>query len=147
MTDRVSIGRTELAIIRDHASRGYPEEICGVLIGRDLAGSGRVVARVAPIENSRPDQRGRRYVITADALRQAERDAAAAELEVVGFYHSHPDHPAEPSVYDREHAWPWYTYVIVPVAAGDAGEPRAWRLHGDRSGFEEMRLGSDETND
>jgi proteasome lid subunit RPN8/RPN11 len=138
---RISAG--DLLAIREHASRGYPEEICGMLIGRDADGWGRVIARVLSIDNSREDERGRRYVITADALRGAERTAANDGLDVVGFYHSHPDHPAEPSAYDREHAWPWYTYMIVPVAAGAAGEPRAWQLREDRTGFEEIRLESE----
>lgn len=136
----VRIAAGDVAAIREHASRGYPEEICGVLVGRAANGRGRLIARVLPIDNSREDERGRRYVITADALRHAERAAEEDGLDVVGFYHSHPDHPAEPSGYDRDHAWPWYTYVIVPVTAGEAGEPRAWQLRGDRTGFDEIRL-------
>ena len=142
MTESVRMGRPDLEAIRHHASRGYPEEVCGVLVGRDEDGRGRAITRVVPIDNSRVDERARRYIIPPESLRQAERSAAAAGLDVIGFYHSHPDHPAEPSVYDREHAWPWYTYVIVPVMAGASGEPRAWRLLGDRAGFPELRIES-----
>ncbi|HUE97299.1 MAG TPA: Mov34/MPN/PAD-1 family protein, partial [Longimicrobiaceae bacterium] len=61
-------------------------------------------------------------------------------LEVVGFYHSHPDHPARPSSFDRDHAWPWYSYGIVPATSSGAGAPRAWRLRDDRSRFDEQEI-------
>jgi proteasome lid subunit RPN8/RPN11 len=73
-------------------------------------------------------------------VRVVEDAAARGGLDVLGFYHSHPDHPAIPSAFDRDHAWPWYTYVIVPVEGGEAGAPRAWQLKQDRHHFDEVRL-------
>jgi proteasome lid subunit RPN8/RPN11 len=70
----------------------------------------------------------------------ADRAAEARGLDVVGWYHSHPDHPARPSEYDREHAWPWYSYIIVSVAKGVAGEMTSWRLQDDRAGYEKERI-------
>jgi proteasome lid subunit RPN8/RPN11 len=126
------------ARILRHAARAYPEEGCGVLLGSD--GRPRRVARAIPVENARDRERGRRYLIDPMAVRAAQRAAGNAGLQVVGFYHSHPDHPAEPSAFDRDHAWPWYSYVIVPAAAAGAGEPRAWRLRDDRTGFDEQEI-------
>jgi proteasome lid subunit RPN8/RPN11 len=131
---------THLDAMRVHAAGGYPEEICGVLLGRDSGSDGRTIDRIVRVANARTEERGRRYTIPAESLRDIERDARADGLDVIGFYHSHPDHPAEPSVYDREHSWPWYTYVIVSVQAGDPVDLRAWRLQEDRSGFEEERV-------
>lgn len=125
--------------IRDEAARAYPEECCGVLLGRDgEAGSElRRVLEVRPVANARQGERGRRYLIAPEALLGIEKEAREQGLDVVGFYHSHPDHRAEPSDFDREHAWPWYSYVIVPVRRGAPGMPRSWRLADDRSGFHE----------
>jgi proteasome lid subunit RPN8/RPN11 len=73
-------------------------------------------------------------------VRAAERAAAAAGLEIIGFFHSHPDHPARPSAFDREHAWPWYAYLIVSVEDGRAVDWRVWELQEDRSAFVERPL-------
>lgn len=127
----------QLRAIRGEAERGYPEEICGVLIGRDGEGQAREVVRSLAVANARSTERARRYLIDAGALLAAERAAAAEDLEIIGFYHSHPDHPALPSEFDREHSWPYYTYLIVSVRTGRAEEARAWRLSDDRSGFME----------
>jgi proteasome lid subunit RPN8/RPN11 len=73
-------------------------------------------------------------------VREAEKSASAQGLEVIGWYHSHPDHPARPSEYDRDHAWPWYSYIIVNVRAGVAQDMTSWRLKDDRSGFLEEKI-------
>jgi proteasome lid subunit RPN8/RPN11 len=129
-----------LLAIRAHAARSYPEECCGGLLGVTQEGVARRVVQCSPLQNARGDERNRRYLIGPEAVRSIERDAEAAGLELIGFYHSHPDHPASPSWFDRDHAWPWYSYVIVPVDRGVAGPPRAWRLREDREGFEEQEI-------
>ena len=68
-------------------------------------------------------------------MRAAERMARERKLELVGWYHSHPDHPARPSEFDREHAWPWYSYIIVSVANREPGDMTSWRLTDDRLTF------------
>src|SRR5689334_18995272 len=98
--------------IGEHGVKTYPHECCGALLGRE----------------------------NRAAVREAEKAANAQGLEVIGWYHSPPDHPARPSEYDREHAWPWYSYVIVSVRAGVAQEMTSWRLKNDRSEFEEERI-------
>jgi proteasome lid subunit RPN8/RPN11 len=119
--------------------RAYPEEGCGVLLGRDT-GEGREVVRVASVDNVSAENRGRRYLIAPEQFLAAERSARDAGLDVVGFFHSHPDHPAVPSSFDLEHAWPYYSYLIVSVGRDGVREARAWRLAEDRSGFEPEAL-------
>jgi proteasome lid subunit RPN8/RPN11 len=135
---RMSAGA--LAAVRDAACAGYPDECCGFLFGRHDASRGRTVVRAVAAANGSAENRARRYVIGPDDVRRAERAAADDGLDVVGFFHSHPDHPAEPSTFDLDHAWPWYTYVIVPVADGEPGTPRAWHLDDDRSRFDPAEI-------
>jgi proteasome lid subunit RPN8/RPN11 len=88
-----------------------------------------------PLVNRREDTPQNRFSVTAEDVRAAEKAAREKEMEVVGWYHSHPDHPARPSQYDREHAWPWYSYIIVSVANGKPEEMSSWRLNDDRLEF------------
>jgi proteasome lid subunit RPN8/RPN11 len=133
--------------IRGHLARAYPEEGCGVLLGRD-AGETREVKRVIPIDNRRADSRANRYLIAPEQLLEAERAARREGLEVIGFFHSHPDHPARPSAFDLEHAWPYYSYLIASVKRGTPGESRSFRLVADRSRFEPeaLELAADATS-
>jgi len=119
-----------LAEIRRQGERAYPAECCGVLVGR--TGELKEVLRVIPVMNRRPYD-PHRYLISPDDLQRADAEVRSASLEVLGFYHSHPDHPAAPSAFDVEHAWPWYSYVIVRVDPGGAAEVTSWQLADDRS--------------
>ena len=125
--------------IHAHVRRAYPEEGCGVLLGRDDGGV-RTVERVVPCANRGAGSRARRYLIAPEDFLDADRAARAAGLDVVGFFHSHPDHAAEPSAFDLEHAWPYYSYLIVSVQQGRVADARAWRLAPDRSRFEPETL-------
>src|SRR3989442_10061917 len=136
--------------IRQHSARDYPSECCGILIGR-ATGEDKVVQEVVPLKNLRReperaqkllplDDPGReteqnRFLIDPLDQIKVEKDARARGLDVLGYYHSPPDHPARPSNYDREHAWPWYSYVIVSVVRGEAKELTSWVLTEDRSRF------------
>ncbi len=134
--------------IRDHGAKDYPNETCGAMLGLDVDASGaaneprREVKALFPLTNRRDDSPRNRFSVTADDVRAAERAAAAAGLELIGWYHSHPDHPAKPSEYDREHAWPWYSYVIVSVDAGKPRDMTSWLLASDRSHFQEEEIAS-----
>ncbi len=134
----------QVARIHAHLCGAYPEEGCGVLLGRE-AGQWREVERVMGFDNRREDSRANRYLIAPEQFLEADRAAREAGLEVIGIFHSHPDHPAAPSAFDLEHAWPYYSYLIVSVERGTAGETRVWRLAEDRSRFEpetlELELG------
>ena len=138
---------TEIAEkIRAHGAETYPHECCGALLGRDAADPGasataggvnpaREILALFPLVNRRDDSPHNRFSLTADDVRAAEKAARERGLDLVGWYHSHPDHPARPSQYDREHAWPWYSYIIVSVAHGKPQDMTSWRLSDDRSGY------------
>ena len=133
--------------IRAHGAETYPHECCGALLGRDsslVAGdhaetgtnaAPREILSLFPLVNRRDDSPRNRFSVTAEDVRDAEKAAIAQGLEVVGWYHSHPDHPARPSQYDRDHAWPWYSYIIVSVQHGAPQEMTSWRLSDDRLEF------------
>ncbi|HKO04679.1 MAG TPA: M67 family metallopeptidase [Candidatus Acidoferrales bacterium] len=132
--------------IRAHGARGYPHEVCGALLGRQVAADGngdaalREVTALLPLENRRDDSPRNRFSVAPEDVLRAERAAEASSLELLGWYHSHPDHPARPSEFDREHAWPWYSYVILSVAEREPGEMTSWRLADDRSGYAAERI-------
>jgi proteasome lid subunit RPN8/RPN11 len=125
--------------VRRHGEETYPHECCGFLFGRQDDGT-RVITEIRRQPNERTESRQNRFLITPGQFRDAERAARNAGLSMVGIYHSHPDSPARPSEYDRDHAWPWYSYLIVSVGKGAAGESYAWELKEDRSGFVAQEL-------
>ena len=116
--------------IRRHGERAYPAECCGALVGRIAEGVKEVV-RLAPAVNRRTDD-PHRYLIAPDDLRRLETEIRRESLEVVGYYHSHPDHPARPSAFDTEHAWPWYSYLIVRIDRGRAADAASLVLDDER---------------
>src|SRR5882762_419179 len=115
--------------IRAHGVETYPYECCGALLRRDLDSTGREILGLFPLVNRRDDSPRNRFSVTADDVRDAEKSAVAQKLDVVGWYHSHPDHPAKPSGYDKDHAWPWYSYIIVSVNQAKAEDMTSWRLN------------------
>ena len=121
--------------IRRHGEETDPHECCGALVGH----GGRVRATV-PLPNTTEQGPRRRFLVRPSDYRTAESRATELNGELLGFYHSHPDHPARPSQYDLDHAWPTFAYVIVAVAAGRAGDMTVWWLKDDRSSFEEGGL-------
>lgn len=111
--------------LETHARRGYPAEVCGILLGYD--GEPRRVTEVREAPNLRASTTRDRYEIDPEAILKADRAARTKGEAIVGFYHSHPDHPAAPSAFDTERAWPWYTYLILSTDGEDVREVRAWR--------------------
>ncbi|HET7695355.1 MAG TPA: M67 family metallopeptidase [Vicinamibacterales bacterium] len=134
--NRITLAPDAIDTIRAHGASAYPNECCGALIGSSDAGRTHV-AEARPLDNVTEEGPRRRFRVSAADYRTAERHAADAGADLVGFYHSHPDHPAEPSQYDLDHAWPNFSYVIVAVGGGTPRALRSWRLRADRSGFEE----------
>jgi len=119
--------------IRDLAHKEYPHEACGALLGNDHA-----ITEVLPLPNSTTEEARRRFRIRPEDYRRVEGRAEATQKKLIGFFHSHPDHPAAPSAYDLEHAWPNLVYLIVSVTRDGAGELTAWRLSEDRSRFDKV---------
>jgi proteasome lid subunit RPN8/RPN11 len=143
--------------IRAHGQATYPHECCGALLGRDSQ-----VTDILALPNTTEEGPRRRFLVRASDYREAERRASELGADLLGFYHSHPDHPARPSQYDLDHAWPTFAYIIVAVAgdglprrredssrqsaedttadAAKAGDMTVWYLKDDRSSFEEGSL-------
>ncbi len=151
--------------IEAHGATGYPEEVCGFLIGTidaDAEGEHRTVTQLREIENTWEDggapefadaghafageSRRRRFKIPADEYLRADRDARAAGLSILGFYHSHPDHPARPSQHDlalAQEIFPGYSYIIVAIHRRVAQEMTSWILRDDYSQFDGEEISPD----
>ena len=144
------VNEAQREAIRRHGARDYPSECCGVMLGT-VNGVCKVVGEIVPLKNLRKDPaRARQLLPLHDPAKETalnrflldpldqlrvEKDARARGLEVLGYYHSHPDHPARPSFSDRENAWPWYSYVIVSVERGSAKDLTSWVLAEDGAMF------------
>lgn len=133
--DGIVLSAAVARVICEHGEEAYPFECCGALIGH-----GTAVVEVLPLPNTTSEGPRRRFLVNPDDYQAAEAAAASKGAELVGFYHSHPDHPARPSQYDLDHAWPFFSYIIVSVLRGTPGAVTAWRLAEDRSAFEEQPL-------
>jgi len=122
--------------IRADGETAYPNECCGVLIGEVDNEGVKTVRNTLTINNAREDgEQYHRFLITPEDIMKAEQTARAMKLDVIGFYHSHPDHPSAPSGYDKDHALPFYSYVIVSVDKGKAQILTSWELTDDRINF------------
>jgi len=126
--------------IRQHGQGALPNECCGFLLGHDQNGVRRIVSVVPAINERIPQQQHNRFSITPEAYMKADKAAREQKLELLGFYHSHPNAPARPSQYDLDHAWPVYSYLIVSVRDGNAREMTSWVLRDDRSEFEKQSI-------
>ncbi len=151
----IQLNAGQLESIRSYGAREYPNECCGMLLGH-ADGAVKQVSEVVPLRNLRHDTAraqellpledpGReseknRFLIDPQEQLRVEKEARARGLDVLGYYHSHPDHPARPSNYDREHAWPWYSYIILSVEQGQASELTSWVLSEDRARFDPERV-------
>lgn len=137
----VKLTAEQLKAIRRHGESTYPYECCGLLLGRLVSGE-KVVAETYAAENTREEgSQHNRFLIPPDAVKAAEKYARGKKLDILGFYHSHPNAPAQPSKFDLDHAWPFYSYVIVSVRDQKAQDLTCWQMRDDRSTFdlEEMR--------
>jgi len=136
----LQISPQTLKQIHSHGEAAYPEEGAGLMLGH-VDGDVRVVTAILGIDNAREDgARHNRYLITAQDMLHGEQEAMRRGLDIVGIFHSHPDHPNRPSEFDRDWALPWFSYVITSVQSGKALESRSWRLQDDRSSFDEEQF-------
>jgi proteasome lid subunit RPN8/RPN11 len=133
-----------------HGAETYPHECCGALLGQDAGNAhdapgdakqpAREVLALFPLVNRRDDSPRNRFSVTPEDVILADKTARQQGLDVIGWYHSHPDHPARPSQYDQDHAWPWYSYIIVSVQGGTPKDMTSWRLKDDRSEYVEEKI-------
>lgn len=123
----------ELDKLHAHAQEGYPHEVVGIIAGDRAAG---VAQCIRPLINERADSAHNRYKVSGLTLMRAEQDLESQGLDILGYYHSHPDHPSMYSDYDRDHALPNLSYVIVSVMDGHAVDTASWRLRDDRSAMD-----------
>ena len=136
---KIEITQDLLMRIHAHGEQAYPDEGAGFLLGAD--GPERKVTELLPLQNTREESaRKRRYLLEAKDYLKAETEAERRGLTLIGVFHSHPDHPDQPSEYDREWAQPYFSYVITKVQAGTARSSRSWRLAEDRSKFLEETI-------
>jgi len=126
--------------IHQHGEQAYPEEGAGLLLG-ELKDSDHQVKEILPLANAREAQaRHNRYQLTPQDYMQGEQFAESLGLAVLGVFHSHPDHPNRPSEFDRQWAWPNFSYLITSVLQGKAARSRSWRLREDRDNFSEEQI-------
>jgi proteasome lid subunit RPN8/RPN11 len=129
-----------LRSIHAHGEAAYPNEGAGLLLGQAADGN-KTVVDILPLENEwEAGEQYHRYLITPQDMLRGENDAARRGLDVIGIFHSHPDHVAEPSTMDRDWALPWFSYVITSVQKAKAAHSRSWLLRDDRSAFDEEAI-------
>ena len=138
----LEISEDLLAEIQAHGEAAYPEEGAGLLLGK-LDGERRRVTSLFKLANRREESaRHNRYALAPEDYLQGEQEAARLGLDLIGVFHSHPDHPDLPSEFDREWAWPTFAYLITSIRNGQAAGSRAWRLREDRLSFQEELIDS-----
>src|SRR6266700_483470 len=132
----IRIDEKNIEAITSHAVRDYPHECGGILIGRFEVDGKKTVVETLPLENAREEEarHNRVLILPVDVLR-AEKYAREQNLDVIGYYHSHPESPAVPSQYDLDHALPVWSYVIASVIGGKVVEILSWEMENDRSKF------------
>lgn len=137
----IELNERQLKEMRRHGERDYPFECCGLMLGRFETTGQKLLTETYPISNAREEEAKRnRFLIRPEELMRGEKYAREKGLDVVGFYHSHPDEPAVPSKYDLDHAWPTYSYIVVSVEKGQAVDLRSWEMEADRSRFNEEEI-------
>lgn len=121
--------------MKKHAELGYPHEVCGVLIGKQYK-----ISEYRECTNLNKDRAHDRYELDPVSFNHADEWARSAGLEIMGIYHSHPDHPSRPSEFDRERAWPGWYYIILSIQKGKLDNFRTWILDDTESKFIEYML-------
>ena len=123
----------------NHGEKEYPHECCGFIIG-NFKGNDSFGLKYLPAANIKEENRERRFLIDPQAYQKAEDEADAQGLSVISIVHSHPDHPDKPSEFDRNHAWPGFSYIIISIQNGKAKSYKSWQLQQDRKSFIEEKI-------
>lgn len=135
----IQIPKKVLNSILQEAKKAYPNECCGLLIGKNENGKKNVI-RITPITNINKTRMQDRYEMDPRELEAADNVARQKSIDIIGIYHSHPDHPPRPSAFDQERAWPVYSYMIVAVEKGVKFEAQSWVLEDWGGEFQEEVL-------
>jgi proteasome lid subunit RPN8/RPN11 len=133
--DEMKISKDNMQKIYAQVKKAYPYECCGV-----LAGNANRVEEVKPVENINKDRMHDRYEISTDELYKIDKYVRSKGWSIIGFYHSHPDHPAYPSAFDHERAVEGYVYIIVAVSSDGKLEAKAWILDDKEHRFVEEEI-------
>lgn len=134
----LGINNDNLRYIKEQAKKSYPQECCGLLVGTNSPE--KKVIDVRPAQNKNFERSHDRYVIERDEFEKIDKEAVKKGLQIIGVYHSHPDHPAVPSVYDTEHACSWFSYIIVAVEKGEIADIKSWFFNEGKKQFEEEKI-------
>jgi proteasome lid subunit RPN8/RPN11 len=128
---KLQISKSDYDALRAHGEETYPNECCGVLLGKSEPGAGNCVHQIVRAGNTRTDSAHNRYHIAPQELVRIQRQARGLGFDIVGFYHSHPDHPAQWSKTDFAEAhWMGCSYVITSVEQGKATTTNSFLLRG-----------------
>lgn len=136
MKKPLKIRKNAWDVMKSDATSSYPEECCGFFFGKN--GDQKVVSTAYPVDNRNETNRKRRFEIDPKDYMAAEKYAVDQNVDLLGVYHSHPDHPALPSETDRSQALPWFSYIIISVKEGNAQDTRSWVLNEIRQFEEEI---------
>ena len=145
----IRLSVAQLTEIKNHGKEAYPEECCGAMLGElesSASSSGQIkfTKRIVRIENNwgnnEAESRHRRFAITAKDYQELEETAKKAQLVLLGFYHTHPDHPAKPSATDLSYAWPFFSYIILSIGKGSPKEILSYELNLESKQFSEELL-------
>lgn len=131
----VEICTTDIEAIRGHGEETFPNECCGFMLGTYENGNKKTVELLRADNDRESENQYNRFLITPEAYMRGEKAGRSKGLDIVGFYHSHPNAPARPSQYDLDHAWPFYSYVIVSIMDKKWDNMTSWVLNEDRSAF------------
>lgn len=135
----ITLAQILLPELQAHGSRAYPDECCGAMFG-SRSGETKHCTHLEPLDNHSPENRRRRFAVTTEDYQRMEAYAATHHLTLLGFYHSHPDHPPRPSETDLKFAWPFFSYLIMNVEKGVPGPIHSYELDLDTHQFREESL-------
>ena len=136
----IYIDPTTVTNMLQQAESQYPLESCGLIIGSEQDNGGAVGAYYHPCQNTKRQNMQRRFLISPEIYQEVEDSADDAGLAIISIVHSHPDHPDQPSEFDRLHAWPGVSYIIISVLKGHVNGYRSWRLSDDRQRFDQETI-------
>ena len=136
----LKIDNTHFELIKAYGVESYPNECCGFLLGKQTDGHKEVLTTLPAANTREESEQYHRFLITAEQFLQSEKFAKEHNMDIIGFYHSHPNAEARPSAYDLEHSWPWYSYVIVSLKQNVVQKVTSWVLKDDRAKFDEEEI-------